>query len=229
MKVKHLLVLIFTLALFVEQLAAQPKIEFVKERLNFGEIDSEQVISLVFEFKNSGDKTLVIKSIVPDCGCTTSNLEKIEYKPGETGRITVKFDSTGYNGKVIKGITVNTNDEKRKTIMLYIEGIVVNRNVIKVVLQPEELKLGTLKIGQSVSRTVSIENKGNKILQLVEYTVDPEISVSFQKKLLKPGEQTTIKINFTALEKGEFNYLVKIRTNNPLKLYEIVKVNAQVD
>ncbi len=229
MRDKLRLFLMLWLAAGVWSLFAQPEIKFVRERLNFGEIESDREIDLVFEFKNAGNKVLVIKNVVPDCGCTTHQLEKIEYKPGETGKITVKFDSTGYNGKVIKGITVFTNDEKNKSVNLYIEGVVVNRNIIKVVLEPESLDFGKLKTGQKVTRSVIITNSGNKTLQLVEYTVDPEISLVFQKKSLKAGEKTKLEITFTALEKGDYNYLLKIRTNNVMKLYEIIKVVAVVD
>jgi hypothetical protein len=103
-------------------LAAKSKITFKTTEIDFGKIDSGKVVDMEFKFVNAGDETLIIKNINSSCGCTVPKVEKKEYQPGETGDIPVKFYSKGYNGQIVKTITISTNDGDNPYTTLKIKG-----------------------------------------------------------------------------------------------------------
>ncbi|MEM7228380.1 MAG: DUF1573 domain-containing protein, partial [Planctomycetota bacterium] len=64
-----------------------PRIAFERIEHDYGEVwDIEETIT-TFKFSNVGTDTLVIDQIKPSCGCTTTQLEKMVYEPGESAEI----------------------------------------------------------------------------------------------------------------------------------------------
>ena len=91
--------------------AELPHFEFVEEIKDFGEISQGEVVSATFRFRNVGESDLIISSAKGSCGCTVPEWPKEPIKPGEEGKIDVKFDSNGKQGMQNKTITLvaNTN------------------------------------------------------------------------------------------------------------------------
>lgn len=89
---------------------------------NFGKIKKNQTVSHSFKISNNGKIPLLIYSVSTTCGCTTTNYPKI-IKPNKTGLITIKFDSKGIRGIVVKNIVVITNT-KEEYHKLTIKGMV---------------------------------------------------------------------------------------------------------
>jgi hypothetical protein len=48
--------------------------------------------------KNSGNEKLIVKDLIPDCGCTLPKIDKKEFEPDEEGSVEVIFDSKGWQG-----------------------------------------------------------------------------------------------------------------------------------
>lgn len=55
------------------------------------DIGEEDSVAVVYRFKNTGDKTLLIKSVTPDCGCTIADTLYKPVMPGANSEIKVKF------------------------------------------------------------------------------------------------------------------------------------------
>lgn len=98
-----------------------PKIEFEKEVHDFGELKQGDKVKTTFVFKNTGKSELVIHKSKASCGCTASQPEKTNIKPGETSKIDVEFDSTGKEGPTSKQITVVCNDPAKPVTRLEIK------------------------------------------------------------------------------------------------------------
>lgn len=79
---------------------------------DFGEIKKGDVVSHVYEITNTGKNPLIISSVKPGCGCTAPEFTKEPILPGKTGKITLKFDSTSFDGLVSKAADIYTNVEK---------------------------------------------------------------------------------------------------------------------
>jgi hypothetical protein len=94
-------------------------LEYIEDFYDFGTITSGEVVSHLFKFKNSGNGALIIKDVIPSCGCTSSKLSSKMLKAGEEGSVEVIFDSRGWYGSQYKSVTLRTNSviaEKSVTI-----------------------------------------------------------------------------------------------------------------
>ncbi|MBN2518976.1 MAG: DUF1573 domain-containing protein [Bacteroidales bacterium] len=99
-------------------------IEFKEIEYDFGTIEYKAEAKHDFEFKNTGKETLVISNVRASCGCTTPSYSKEPIKKGDTGSISVKYD-TKRIGPFTKSITVTSNADN-PTIVLRIKGNVLN-------------------------------------------------------------------------------------------------------
>ena len=105
-------IFLFTIAALLCQLAmmAQPKAEFKEVTYDFGTIkESKGAVKHTFEFKNTGDKPLIIIDAVASCGCTRPSFTAKPIKPGKKGKVEVTFSPAGRRGTFRKTIKVRTN------------------------------------------------------------------------------------------------------------------------
>lgn len=82
---------------------------FASTEYNFGDILEGQQVETTFEFTNTGKHDLLIHDCTASCGCTVPDWPRTPVKPGEKGKIKVKFDSTGKSGMNNKTVTVKAN------------------------------------------------------------------------------------------------------------------------
>lgn len=153
---------------------AKPALKFKSATFEFGEVSSGKILDIAFEFENSGDEALLIKNVVPSCGCTTAALDKKEYKPGEKGTISGKFNTSGYNGRVVKTITVTSNDPANPEIRLAVSGTVVVKDFAQADVKPGQIAFGVVKVGKAYVRKLNLSNLGNMDLRVLEYSCSPE-------------------------------------------------------
>jgi len=107
-----------------KQLENAPKIKFENTNFNFGTIKEGQKSTYDFNFKNEGKSELILRKVVPSCGCTTTTPKDMKVKPGGSSTIHVVFDSSGKKGSQSKTITIITNDPQTSNLMLWIKGTV---------------------------------------------------------------------------------------------------------
>jgi len=99
-----------------------PKIQFETAVHDFGRALSGEQVKYTYVFTNSGDQTLEVSG-VQACGCITANWTR-SVDPGKTGSIPISFNSTGYNGPVMKTVTVTCNDKANPQPRLQFKGTV---------------------------------------------------------------------------------------------------------
>lgn len=74
-----------------------------------GKLKQGQAIEIVYNFRNSGNKPLVVKTEA-ECGCTVAESPQEPIGPGETGKIRGRFDSKGQGiSQHTKGIRFSSN------------------------------------------------------------------------------------------------------------------------
>ncbi len=88
-----------------------------KTEHDFGTITEGDKPSYSFTFKNTGASDLIISNAVGSCGCTVPEYPKQPVKPGESGKITVSFNSSGKNGRQQKTVTLTTNTAAGKELL----------------------------------------------------------------------------------------------------------------
>lgn len=100
------------------------KIEFKTDVIDYGTIEKGSDGVRVFEFTNTGDAPLIISNVSSTCGCTVPKKPDGPILPGETGEISVKYDTNRVN-PIRKTITVTSNADT-PTVALKIKGLVVD-------------------------------------------------------------------------------------------------------
>jgi hypothetical protein len=83
-------------------------IAFAHTEHNFGTLQQKQKAGYDFVFTNTGKEPLIIQNVETSCGCTVPEWTKQPVKPGEKGKIRIKYD-TSYPGTFSKSITVYYN------------------------------------------------------------------------------------------------------------------------
>ncbi len=72
--------------------------------------EGEKEAKATYRFENKSDYPIVLKRIQTSCGCTTAELEKKKYLPGERGELIVTFTFGKRRGLQEKSISVETDD-----------------------------------------------------------------------------------------------------------------------
>ncbi len=104
-----------------EERAQAPKLSFEETTYDFGTLKKNSIADTEFVFTNTGKQSLNIRALKPNCGCTISKMEKYDYAPGESGKISVEFNSTGRRGNQQKSIIVFSNDPSAPSQRLIIK------------------------------------------------------------------------------------------------------------
>ncbi len=96
---------------------SSPEIQFEKTEHDFGKILQGEQVTYSFKFKNIGNAPLLITSVEKTCGCTSPIFPKEPIKPGESGKITITYDSKGHKGFQNKRLIVKANTNPSETIL----------------------------------------------------------------------------------------------------------------
>lgn len=98
-----------------ESSSNMPVMTFDKTDHDFGTINEGDTVETVFSFTNTGDSNLIITDAKGSCGCTVPEYPKnTPIKPGESGEIKVKFDSSNKPNLQSKTVTITANTEKAR-------------------------------------------------------------------------------------------------------------------
>jgi hypothetical protein len=109
---------VFCFCLFFISLAifAQPQLKFADSKKSFGFVKKGEVVSIEFDFINSGDEPLIITNAIVECSCTTVDLPNQPVMPKEMAKITIHFDTKSVydrQGRIVEIIS-NAKIPKQK-------------------------------------------------------------------------------------------------------------------
>ncbi|MBK7334760.1 MAG: DUF1573 domain-containing protein [Saprospirales bacterium] len=76
-----------------EDLRQVPVMTFPQRSVDFGKVKKGDKREYTYTFTNLGDTPLEV-DLISACDCTTVEFDYRPYKPGESGRIKIIFDST---------------------------------------------------------------------------------------------------------------------------------------
>jgi len=91
-------------------------IKFKTEVIDYGTTEQYSDGTKLFTFANTGDAPLVITRVKTTCGCTVPSYSKAPILPGESGELSIKYD-TKRLGAFTKTITVMSNAEGGNKIL----------------------------------------------------------------------------------------------------------------
>ncbi len=131
---------------------AEPALKFTATEVSFGEVSDEGRVQVEFPFVIQGDEAIRIKKVQPSCGCTTTELDKTVYQPGEQGVLRATFNPERRNGEQHKAITVYSSDPNYGVRRLMINGYV--RPIAYA--EPSIVNFGRVNKGQGTTKTIKV-------------------------------------------------------------------------
>lgn len=93
------------------------------ETIEVGEIPQNKPKDVIFEFKNTGKTTVVIKEVKASCGCTATNYTKTPIQPGQSATVTATYNAAA-KGSFSKTVTVTTSADETPKVLSF-KGIVI--------------------------------------------------------------------------------------------------------
>ena len=94
---------------------------FAETTFDFGTVNEGEMVSHTYSFTNSGDEPLILSDAKGSCGCTVPKWPREPIGPGETGEITVEFNSKNKKGKRNQKVTITANTNPPQTF-IYLTG-----------------------------------------------------------------------------------------------------------
>jgi Protein of unknown function (DUF1573) len=120
-----------------------PAITFDSAVCHFGTLAIGEKYPHTFRFTNTGNAPLIITQVNPSCGCTTAkDWPQQPIAPGETGQISVEFNSNGNSGPIDKSISILTNCIPAVEV-LRLQGTVVGVESATTVKSPVQMEMET--------------------------------------------------------------------------------------
>ena len=174
-----------------------PKITFENVVYDFGEVGPNRKSTGQFKFTNTGETLLKITKVAKCCGVVT-NLDKMEYEPGETGTLKVTWNSGSRPSTMRRKLTIHSNDPNAPASNLTIKAKVV----LQVDWKPKSLRLFLDEENAGCPKITinSLDNQSFSILQFKStadcITADIDSSVKATKFILEP------KVNIEAMPKN---------------------------
>ncbi|MEW6193683.1 MAG: DUF1573 domain-containing protein [Bacteroidota bacterium] len=94
----------------VNKSGKNPKLSLNQNQYDFGNVEEGKVVEAKIGFKNAGNDVLEIKDVKTSCGCTAALLSSKKLNPGENGTIKIELDTSNRSGKMVRTVTLYTND-----------------------------------------------------------------------------------------------------------------------
>lgn len=222
--------------------AKRGNLRFKLPQLYLGKVNTKEVDTTHFTIFNEGGKTVDI------LGAETPSHIKVEVldktiKPGGFGKFVLSYDALKRAdlGFLTDEIVLKTTDEvepnKDMMVMAEVEiyfGPLTPKQLEqapKLVIEPTELDLGVLKVGQIVTGKFKIRNEGKTQMKIVK--IMPECGCTSTKapaERLNPGESTILEVEFDSKDQdGHVTKIIDFYCTDPVNSHVELKIKAVVN
>ena len=201
---------------------------FEEERVVHEANFEESEYTGTFVFTNKGNKPVKILEVNSSCGCTTALPSKQIFQPGESGEISATFDYGEREGKQIKSIRVETDQEEENArIFLTLEVNIPSA----MEYSPSVVMWNRARETEFKPKEVIIESMMEEPIEILDIVASSDL-FSYKIKVLEEGKKFAISIapeNIPADHKGILRgtFVVKTSFANPLKgtlkVYAIIR------
>jgi hypothetical protein len=154
-------------------------------KFDWGDISDTEPVEHVFNFTVVADKDITL-AVAASCGCTVPTMEKTTYKPGETGKVTARFDPHSRQGPQTKTLTFTITNPQG----VYSQQIATLTANVKalVTFDPPKMFLSEVDhmAGQKTKLTITGRKEGFQVLS---------VTPNNEHIKAKLGEPTTSEVN----------------------------------
>lgn len=238
-----IIVFLFFPLLYVVAQNEGPSIKFEQTSHDFGDIkESDGEVSHKFEFTNNGTSELIIQSVRPSCGCTTTGWTKEPVKPGEKGFVDAVYNPRNRPGKFNKSLTIISNANPPQ-MRIYIKGNVepkprsIEDDYPTVMgdlrVKYRSFNFGKLTTEKPVTKTFNVYNNADKAISFQKDVQAPDhIKVTFNPQSLPPKTLGEISVTYDPTNIKLFGFksdLVVIKTDEGTNNTKDFRVVASIE
>ncbi|MEM1055856.1 MAG: DUF1573 domain-containing protein [Bacteroidota bacterium] len=214
--------------------SAQPRLAFDAPRHDFGTFEEDEVVTHVFRFANAGDAALRIVEITAACGCTTPEWTQDPIAPGDSGSVSVAYDSAGRPGLFEK--TVRVIPEAGEAVTLRLTGEVISAFVARGIpvgsLTFESVRedLGDIASAQEIQTVFRFQHRGERPLRILGVETSHEgIRVVFPQRPVFPGDVAAVLVYADEADLGsDVDLAVTVLTDDPTEPEKSVQILARI-
>lgn len=224
---KYLIVFIICCLMITAISYSQSKIEVVGgTNFDFGDMYVGTKTEKKITIKNKGKDTLVINNVQASCGCTATLLSERMIPAGKSATLNVGFDSKGFDGKVHKTVTINSNDSASSPLQ-----ITFSANITTVIkFDPQYIYFQQIKSDSTATMKITVKNNTKEAIEILSAQHKVQgLQVDIMQRKLMPNESTQLSVSYAAFSEGMIQGEVTINTNNkkqptiPLRFFAYVR------
>ena len=97
---------------------SQAKLKFTEPKKDLGKVKKGDVVSADYEFKNEGNQPLIITNFEVECSCTTVDFPKQPIAPGQSSKLTVKFDTKSAYDRQDRKVVIISNAKNSASVRI---------------------------------------------------------------------------------------------------------------
>jgi copper(I)-binding protein len=148
-----------------------PAISVQQTAVNFGTVAFAQTVQQTITIRNTGTASLEITGIQSNVSGLTFTPSMFTVEPNGSQTVTVTFPSSTA-GTFSGNITISSNDPDLATQTLSVSVIVQPPPMPVIAVQQTAVNFGTVEVGQTGQRTITIMNTGTAPLAVQQTAVD---------------------------------------------------------
>jgi len=188
-----------------------PKMVLKEQLIDFKDVIEGKDIAHSFEVFNEGDEPLKIEQVKPDCSCSVVSFDR-SIPPRGRGKITVKVDTKGFEGKQRWGIKVLSNDPKWKEAVLDIRA-----NIKPILILSGNAVQFTGKNDVSITKEIEIRAGIERTLIITPqlFTLPGKVTWSLQE--IEKGKKFKIRLRSVPGASEDYRGFLTLKTNFPEK------------
>ena len=147
----------------------------------------DEVITVEFKFKNTGEKPVTVLSLESGCSCLSASLDKAVYAPGEIGTGKAEFKVGSFVGMHEKILNVTTDLPTQQPW-----AVPFHLDVPEVVsIEPKNVQWW---LGEApASKTITVKITGAEPMNITQITSTRE-TVQFAWKTVTPGREYQVTV-----------------------------------
>jgi hypothetical protein len=177
---------------------------------DFKDVLEGEILTYTFEVLNQGDATLRIERVQPECTCSVAEFDAF-LLPGAAGKITVRIDTKGFEGKQRWAVKVVTNDPTWPEAVLDLRASV--KPVITITGAP--VFLGGEKTPRTAEVEISTGLDRDLILTPERFTLSGKLTYSLAE--IEKGKRYRVTFQNVTRKRENYRGSLKLKTNFPEK------------
>jgi hypothetical protein len=141
----------------------QPAIQIADGRdFDLGTILRGNVVEHKVTITNSGKEVLELGEIEASCGCTGTVISRRSIRPGESGTLSITFNSRNFSGRVHKTVAVHSNAANEPRLMIEFTALVLD----EILVAPAHLWFKDAEVSRNSRMSLKVTNNGKEPLRL---------------------------------------------------------------